>query len=254
MKLKKLAALAMVGTMVLGMAGCGGSEEKAKDVSVDTVVEAFDTFMKEQNESYYYETSFVTKIMSGDNEVYMDLQGTSNAYDGVWHQTSIGKTNMFGEDVESSEEIYVIKKKDGSVVTASKEAEDDEWYVDTDDAEDVEEETKLQLNVEDIKKTAKMETKGDNCYVTMQVDPEAVDVDFTTMGNSDMADVKLQVKVTYNMKEEAIKNIEMGFDMDTLNNSSDSGNSAKVTEFSVKVENIKKNTKAIEIPSEIELD
>ena len=157
---------------------------------------------------------------------------------------------MFGE--VSEDEEYTITQEDGSIVTASKSVDDDEWDVYTMDADD-EEESAPTLDLEKIKKTAKMETKGDNCIVTMEVDAEDLQISDDEMFEG-AEDMTVKVIVTYNAKEDAITEMEVEFDMDVLSEAMSALGDIEIDELEMKVTNIKKNTKPIEIPSEIELD
>lgn len=272
MKIKKLLALALAGTMVFSMTACGDKEDKASeggkakstestesteksnnsvkvdDVSVETVIEKFDEFTKNQDTNYSAETYIKMKMSAAGMEMDMEMTGISSSYDGVTYTKS--STNMFGE--VSEDEEYTITQEDGSIVTASKSVDDDEWDVYTMDADD-EEESAPTLDLEKIKKTAKMETKGDNCIVTMEVDAEDLQISDDEMFEG-AEDMTVKVIVTYNAKEDAITEMEVEFDMDVLSEAMSALGDIEIDELEMKVTNIKKNTKPIEIPSEIELD
>ena len=263
MKIKRLVALALASTMVFSMAACGDKNDKKSSGNqavnaeeseelVDTIIEAISKFTEEQDNCYAADTSMSMKMKAEEMEIYMDVNAHTSAFDGVTYTKSTSKTNMLGEDMEDVSEVYSITKEDGSVVTATKVADEDEWEVYEMDAEDIEE-TLEKLDVEAAKKTAKVSKDGDNYCVE-------VDVDAAQMGLGedelfgDMSDFKVTVKATYNEKEKALIKLEVMFDLDALNEMMSSLGSVEITEFTMTVDNIKKNDKAIEIPAEIELD
>lgn len=263
MRIKKLVALALAGTMVFSMAACGSKKDEkssgnqavngeASEVTLDSVLDAFGTFTEEQDKNYSADTSMVMKMKGEGVEVYMDMKASSSSFDGVTYAKTTTKTDMLGEDVEEVEESYTITKEDGSVVMATKAVGDEEWDVDTTDAEDVEEVTE-KFDIEAAKKTAKMEKDGDNCYVTMNISATEMGLESNEL-LGDMSDFKVTVKVTYNAKEGAVTEVSVEFDLDALNEMFAALGAVEVTEFSMKVDNIKKNDKVIEIPDEIQLD
>ena len=107
MKIKKLLALALAGTMVFSMTACGDKEDKASeggkakstestesteksnnsvkvdDVSVETVIEKFDEFTKNQDTNYSAETYIKMKMSAAGMEMDMEMTGISSSYDGV---------------------------------------------------------------------------------------------------------------------------------------------------------------------------
>lgn len=259
MKIKKLAALALASIMVFSMAACGGSKDdkksasKANDVSVDTVVEAFEAFSKEQDKNYSVDTTMIMKMTSEGMEMNMETFSQSSSYDGVNYTKTTTKMDMAGMQQETVDEVYTIEKEDGVVTEATKTSDDEEWEVDTYEIIESDEEEEVKLDVEALKKSAKMETKGDECFVTMEVSGADMDLgDDAMMG--DMSDMKLNVVVTYNAKDSAITGMEVKMDLDAINEMMKELGDIEVSEFQIKMENIKKTEKAIEIPAEIELD
>ena len=254
MKIKKLLALALAGTMVFSMAACGDKKESDKEgagsgkVTAESVIDKFDDFTKNMEKNYSSETYMKMKMTASGMEMDMEMTGLSTSYDGVTYTKST--TSMLG--MKDVSEEYIITKEDGSVVEAYKSADDDEWEIDTYDAEDVED-TESTLDVEEIKKTAKLEEDGDNYIVTMEVDAEDMDISDEEMFEG-AEDMKVKVIVTYNSKEEAITEIEIEFDLDVLTEALSALGEVEISELEMKITNIKKNDKAIEIPEEIELD
>lgn len=251
MRIKKLLALALAGTMVFCMTACGDKESKggnSSDASVDTVLEKFEEFTENMEKNYSSESNMEMKMSASGMSMDMKSTSLSSSYDGVTYTKTT--TSMLG--IDEVEEEYSITNEDGSVTVASKSADDDEWEVDTIDAEDIEE-AASKLDIDKIKDSAKMETKGDNCIVTMEVDAEDMDMADNEMFE-DMADMKITVIVTYNTKDEAITEMEIKFDLDALSEAFGALGDVEIEKFEMKVTNIKKNDKPIEIPSEIELD
>lgn len=261
MKIKRLVALALASTMVFSMAACGDKKDKKSSENqavnaetseelLDTVIEALSKFTEEQDKCYSADTSMSMKMKAEEMDIYMDVIATTSAFDGVTYTKSTSKTNMLGEDMEDVSEVYSITKEDGSIVTATK--IDDEWEVEEYDAEDIEEAVE-KLDVEAAKKTAKISKDGDNYCVSVDIAAEQMGLGEDELFG-DMSDFKVTVKATYNEKESALTKLEVMFDLEALNETLSSLGSVEITEFSMKVENIKKNDKAIEIPAEIELD
>ena len=157
MKIKKLVALALAGTMVFSMAACEGKKDdkkgstnsktkntvedatdnaskmEADGESIDRILAKFEEFTKEQDNNYSYGMEMSMKMESEGIEVSMEMDSTSSSYDGVVYSKSNTKSEALGETEEIIEEVYTITKEDGTVVTAMKTAEDDEWYVETED-------------------------------------------------------------------------------------------------------------------------
>lgn len=262
MRIKKLLALALAGTMVFSMAACGSkdsdkdsnkkteandSAEESKDVSVDSVVEDFSLFMENMNENFSSKTYMKLNMSASGMAMTMEATADTTAFDGVSYTKST--TTVLGE--KSEDEEYTIKNEDGSVTTAYKSADDDEWEVDTVDAADIEEVQKL--DVETLKKNATMETKGDDYIVTMEIDASEMDFGDTDM-LGDVSGMKVKVIVTYNAKDKAVTEMEVKFDLEALSEAFAEMGDITIDEFVMKVTDIKKNDKAIEIPAEIELD
>ena len=181
MKIKKLVALALASTMVFSMAACGDkkSDAKSSNETVEKVVEAFGEFVKEQDSDFSYDSNMTMKMEGNGQTVTMEMAGTSVSYDGVTYTKSTTKTIMDKESQEVVEESYDIKKEDGSLISATKTSLDEEWDVEEYDAEDVEtsEDEMDDFDVEAIKKDAKIETKGDNAIVTMEIAADKVGMD-----------------------------------------------------------------------------
>ena len=264
MKIKRFAALALAGTMVFSMAACGGEKDgkssdsqtvsaEASNVSVDTVVEAFDEFTKNQDKNFSADTTMIMKMEAEGLNMNMDLSASSSSYEGVTYSKTTTKIDMLGISQDITEESYTIKKEDGSVVIASKEADAEEWELENTTVEELEEGSSEKLDIEALKKTATMEAKGDTCYVTMKLTADQIDMEENTL-MGDMSDFTVDTIVAYNAKESAITSIEFKFDLEALNGMVEELGGGKVSEFFMKIENIKKNDKAIEIPADIKLD
>lgn len=256
MKIKKLVALALASTMVFSMAACGDkkSDAKSSNETVEKVVEAFGEFVKEQDSDFSYDSNMTMKMEGNGQTVTMEMAGTSVSYDGVTYTKSTTKTIMDKESQEVVEESYDIKKEDGSLISATKTSLDEEWDVEEYDAEDVEtsEDEMDDFDVEAIKKDAKIETKGDNAIVTMEIAADQVGMDADEL-MGDMEGFSIKAIVTYNTKDAAITDVEFVFDLKALDEMF-GALGVKVSECTMKMNNIKKTDKAIEIPEEIELD
>ena len=177
----------------------------------------------------------------------MEATAETTAFDGV----SYTKSTTTALGMESVDEEYTIKNEDGSVTTAYKSEDDDEWEVDTVDAEDIEEVEKLDVEV--LKKNATMETKGDDYIVTMEVNASEMNLGENEL-LGEIEDMKVIVVVTYNAKDKAVTEMEVKFDLEALSEAFAELGDVEIKDFVMKVTDIKKNDKAIEIPAEIELD
>ena len=258
MKIKKLLALGLVGTMVFSMAACGGSKDSDKgadktgDVTVETVLEAFDKYTDESDTGYSYDMIMSMKIEAEEMSVEMDSKQTIMAYDGVKYTKESTTTSMLGMDDESVTETYLIKMEDGTVIEATKDADDDEWDVYETEIEEDDSESKL--NVEELAKTAKIEKDGNNYLVTATVNAEEMGLTEEGMMEG-LEDTTVEVVITYNAKQKDITSIDVNMDKEIMEALfSALLGEVEVKELTIKVENIKKSDKAIEIPSEIELD
>ena len=122
------------------------------------------------------------------------------------------------------------------------------------DAEDVEtsEDEMDDFDVEAIKKDAKIETKGDNAIVTMEIAADKVGMDADEL-MGDMEGFSIKAIVTYNTKDAAITDVEFVFDLEALDEMF-GALGVMVSECTMKMNNVKKTEKAIEIPEEIKLD
>ena len=261
--MKKLVALALASTMVFSMAACSDKKDSktsannvansaAADVSVETVVDAFDKFVKDQDSDFSYDSTMVMKMEGEGQTVSMEMTGTSVSYDGVTYTKTTTKSNMLGESEEMVEESYDITKEDGSMISATKTSEDEEWDVEEYEAGDEESEEMGNLDVEELKKSAKIETKGDNAIVTMEISADQIGMEEDAL-MGDMEGFSVKAVVTYSAKDSAITNVEFVFDLDALNEMF-GALGVTVSECTMKMDNIKKTDKAIEIPAEIELD
>lgn len=258
MKIKKLVALALASTMVFSTAACGGSKDdkksasKANDVSVATVVEAFDEFFTEQDSNYTYDSIMAMKMEGMGESVTVKTKSTSASYDGVTYTKTTTKNIMPDATEEVVEESYDITKEDGSFVSATKTSEDEEWDVVEYESDDEDSEEIPELDVEALKKAAKIEYKGDDAIVTMEISADQVGMGTDEL-MGDMDGFSVKTIITYNSKNKAIANVEFVFDLESLNEVF-GALGLKFSECSMKLENIKKTEKAIEIPAEIELD
>ena len=277
MKIKKLVALALAGTMVFSMAACEGKKDdkkgstnsktkntvedatdnaskmEADGESIDRILAKFEEFTKEQDNNYSYGMEMSMKMESEGIEVSMEMDSTSSSYDGVVYSKSNTKSEAFGETEEIIEEVYTITKEDGTVVTAMKTAEDDEWYVETEDAEEMEDMEEPNFDIEAIKDATTIEKKGDNYYLTMEISASdmGLDEDELMLG---LSEFDVAVVVVYNEKQDEITEVEMKMDLDAINEMMAAFGDVNVEEFTMKMVDIKKNDKPIEIPAEIELD
>ena len=149
--------------------------------------------------------------------------------------------------------MYTITKEDGTVVTAMKTAEDDEWYVETEDAEEMEDMEEPNFDIEAIKDATTIEKKGDNYYLTMEISASdmGLDEDELMLG---LSEFDVAVVVVYNEKQDEITEVEFKMDLDAINEMMAAFGDVNIEEFTMKMVDIKKNDKPIEIPAEIELD
>lgn len=262
MKIKRVAALVLASTMIFSMAGCGDKKDSkgtdsqaansaASEVTIDTVIEAFETFTKEQDKNYAADTTMIMKMEAEGMAMNMEVSANSSSYEGVTYSKTTTKVDMLGIKQDIVEESYTITKEDGTVIVATKEADAEEW--DIEEASEEESESESKLNFEELKKSATMEKKGDNCYLTMKLSADQIEMEENEL-MGDMSDFTVDTIVTYNAKDGAITEIEFKFDLDAINDMVAEAGSGSVSEFSMKVENIKKNDKAIEVPAEIKLD
>ena len=280
MKIKKLVALALAGTMVFSMAACEGKKDDEKgsanskvkntaDVAadegkkqvnkeetgeiIDIALAKFEEFTKEQDKNYSYGMEMTMKMESEGIEVSMEMDSTSSSYDGVVYTMSNTKAGVLGETEEIIEEMYTITKEDGTVVTAMKTSEDDEWYVDTEDTVELENVEEPNFDIDAIKDAVKIEKKGDNYYLTMEISAAdmGLDEDELMLG---LSEFDVAVIVVYNEKQDEITEVEMKMDLDAINEMTAAFGDVNVEEFTMKMVDIKKNDKPIEIPAEIELD
>lgn len=277
MKIKKLVALALAGTMVFSMAACEGKKDdkkgstnsktkntvedatdnaskmEADGESIDRILAKFEEFTKEQDNNYSYGMEMSMKMESEGIEVSMEMDSTSSSYDGVVYSKSNTKSEALGETEEIIEEVYTITKEDGTVVTAMKTAEDDEWYVETEDAEEMEDMEEPNFDIEAIKDATTIEKKGDNYYLTMEISASdmGLDEDELMLG---LSEFDVAVVVVYNEKQDEITEVEFKMDLDAINEMMAAFGDVNIEEFTMKMVDIKKNDKPIEIPAEIELD
>ena len=277
MKIKKLVALALAGTMVFSLAACEGKKDdkkgstnsktkntvedatdnaskmEADGESIDRILAKFEEFTKEQDNNYSYGMEMSMKMESEGIEVSMEMDSTSSSYDGVVYSKSNTKSEALGETEEIIEEVYTITKEDGTVVTAMKTAEDDEWYVETEDAEEMEDMEEPNFDIEAIKDATTIEKKGDNYYLTMEISASdmGLDEDELMLG---LSEFDVAVVVVYNEKQDEITEVEFKMDLDAINEMMAAFGDVNIEEFTMKMVDIKKNDKPIEIPAEIELD
>ena len=277
MKIKKLVALALAGTMVFSMAACEGKKDdkkgstnsktkntvedatdnaskmEADGESIDRILAKFEEFTKEQDNNYSYGMEMSMKMESEGIEVSMEMDSTSSSYDGVVYSKSNTKSEALGETEEIIEEVYTITKEDGTVVTAMKTAEDDEWYVETEDAEEMEDMEEPNFDIEAIKDATTIEKKGDNYYLTMEISASdmGLDEDELMLG---LSEFDVAVVVVYNEKQDEITEVEFKMDLDAINEMMAAFGDVNIEEFTMKMVDIKKNDKPIEIPAEIELE
>lgn len=191
--------------------------------------------------------------MEGMGEsVTVETKSTSASYDGVTYTKTTTKNIMPDATEEVVEESYDITKEDGSLVSATKTSEDEEWDVVEYESDDEDSEEIPELDVEALKKAAKIEYKGDDAIVTMELSADQVGMGTDEL-MGDMDGFSVKTIITYNSKNKAIANVEFVFDLESLNEVF-GALGLKFSECSMKLENIKKTEKAIEIPAEIELD
>ena len=271
MKIKRLAAMALAGTMVFSMAACSDSGKKesnnattnnettkdeggnneAGNVPVEDVIEAYKMYVENDGKNYSYNTTQISDVDAEGFSVYMEEYIEAKSFDNVTYTKTTYKTNLLGTDEEYVEEALIIVKEDGSEVRASKSGDEDEWSVGvitTSELIVLEALNDREVNVDEVKKSAKMESKGDECYVTMKLETDEVEIEDKT------GSFKADVIVTYNTKENVITDIEYIFDLESINEYFSDLDNMVYNELEVKINNIKKMDKPIEIPAEIELD
>lgn len=292
MKIKRLVALALAGTMVFSMAACGdkkdndsASETKknvttnneetnkqetnkqetnkqeinsestnngADDVLVQKVLEAFAQYAENSEKNYSADMIMKIEMEASGMTMEIDSVQSSSSYDGVTYIKATSKVDMFGEKEESVDETYTITMEDGSVICATKSLDDDEWDVFPEI--DLDEESETDIDVEELLETAQIEKKGDNYYVKISVDAGDMGLSEDDI-MSGVSDAKVDVILTYNIDNEAITEIEIDMDWKLIEEAFASlFGEVEITELSMTIENIKKTDKPIEIPAEIELD
>ena len=263
MKIKRLGALALAGTMVFSMAACGDKGEaktsggdkvsnEANNVSAETVLEAFAQYSKDDDKNYSADMSMNIDMNVSGMAMKITSTNFASSYDGVTYSKVTSTTNMFGAEESTVDETYTITMEDGTVMCATKSSEDDEWDVYEDFGLDTESDS--DINVEELLDSAKIEKKGDNCYVTITMDADEMDLSDDDI-MSGIPDAKVDVVLTYNAKEETLTEINVDVDKKIIEEAfGEMFGEVEIAEFSLKIENIKKNDKPIEIPAEIELD
>lgn len=285
MKIKKLVALALAGTMVFSMAACGDKGEKKtsggeatsgseanigsqnnvenesngevnasedSDTSVETVLTAFAKYAENKDNNFSADMVMNIEMEASGLVMKIDSVQTTKSYEGVTYTKSTSKVDMFGEKDESVDETYTITQEDGTVICAVKSSEDDEWDVYPEF--DLDTETESDIDIEELLETAKIEEKGDKCYVTISINAEDMGLSEEDI-MTDIPDAKVDVVLTYDTKEEALTEIEIDMDLEIIEEAfAELFGDVKITEFSMKIENIEENDEPIEIPSEIELD
>lgn len=270
MKIKRLVAMALAGTMVLCMVACSDTDKKASsnatennetvkdengnnensNVSVEDVIEAYKLYVENDGKNYSYDTLQISDIEAEGLSIYVEEDIETKSYDNVTYTKTKYKTNIMGSDEEYVEESLIIVKEDGSEVVASKSDDDEKWNVGvitTSELIVLEALNDKEVNVEEVKKSAKMESKGDECYVTMKLETSEVDIEGET------GSFEVDVIVTYNTKENAIAAIEYEFDLESINEYFLRLDNMTYEKLEVKIDNIQKMDKPIEIPEEIEL-
>lgn len=271
MRIKRLVAMALAGTMVFSIVACSDAKKKessnattnnettkdeegnngTSNVPVEDVIEAYKMYMQNDGKNYTYNTTMSTKIQTGGLSIYIEQYLETKSYDNVTYIKTTSKTNLTGTDNVYVEESLRIEKEDGSEVVASKTEDDENWSVGviTTSKLDLFEALKEQeLNVDELKKSAKMESKGDECYVTIKLETGEMET------NGETGSFEADVKITYNTKQNAIIGIDVGFDLESINEFYSSMVDMVYDELVVKIDSIKKTDKPIDIPDEIEID
>lgn len=277
MKIKRLVALAMASTIVISMSACSDkktvssnnqvgnqaandSEDILKDVSLDVVLNSFKEFIENEEKNYSVVMSSVVAAEYSGSPIESDIISSVSFYDGVTYSKSVGTTNMYGKKEDISTESYTIIKEDGSQVEATKETNANEWDVTVYSAEqmakfDMLPEETEKMDVEELKKSANLENKGEECYVTLKLDGGYIDQSGSYSSDSGNG-FAVDVTIVYNKKDAMITDIDMIYNVDELNRMyANMGlEGTTYSEYSMKYANIKKLNNPIEIPAEISID
>ena len=257
MRIKKLLALALAGTMVFSMAACSGNKDGksgsgSSEVTAKTVLEAFEEYQDGEKFCFSYDMIMDMKFSAAGMEfVSSSVQATKEGK-GVKYIKETSKSNFMGELEESVSETYTITKEDGTVIEASKDVEDDEW--DVTPILSTDEDDKNKYDIEEMEKTAKIENDGDMYYVTSTITAEQMGIAEDDM-MAGLEDSEIEIVIAYDGKAGELKSIDINMDKKLIETVfSALLGEVEVTEFTMKIENIEKLDGEIEIPAEIELD
>lgn len=287
MKIKKLVALALAGTMVFSMAACGDKEKEksssndttsasenkteadtdagntdagnsdagnseVSDVSLETVLEAFNAYVETNGKNSSYDTYMAMKMSAEGMTIDMVVDAEIKNYDNVTYTKTTSKTSMMGASEETTEEGYRIIKEDGSEVVASRTVGEDEWdmgSITSIDMDLYDAFSGAEFSADEMKDLATMENNGDECVVTVKYEASEMDSDMF----EGLDGIEMDIIITYNVKEASVTGIAIDFDIDAFN---EMNASMGVTyeELELEMSNIKKLDQPIEVPSEIQLD
>lgn len=261
MKLKKLVALTLASVMVFSMAACSSKEKtksgtdasdetlSAEDEAIlNTVIDEFALFRDGKSSNYSSDCVMAIEMTVTGVALGMEMDWNSSSYEGVSYSKTTTKVIALGQEQKTVVESYSINNDDGTIKTAEKNNEDDGWTVTTSTKKDSDD-----IDIEAIRKTATMTKDGDNYYVTMDISADDMGISDTELFASTEG-LTIQVVVTYNASEKMITEFDANIDLEVLSQMFAELGEVEITGFSMKINNIKKNDKPIEIPEEIELN
>ena len=319
MKIKRLAAIALAGTMVFSMAACSGdkkdkssgenttsgseitSSEEANtdksdegenkdkeadtkqegkveqeetsakeeetnkeketaskdkgstssDASLEDVINGFIEYLDCDGKNYTFDSYLATKMKSEGIDIDMQVDMLTKSYDNVTYTKMVTKFNMMGFNEEYAEETYVINKEDGTQVVATKEVSEDEWQIGVSstiefDLYNMLKEQKLELK--ELMNMAKVEKNGSESCVKFTIETEEV----TNELYGEISSVKIDVIVTYDENAGVVTGIALECDVDSFNELIAKFGDISYDKMEMKIENIKKTDKPINVPAEID--
>lgn len=261
MKLKKLVALTLASAMVFSIVACSNIEKtksgedtseetlSAEDVIIlNTVIDEFALFRDSENSNYSSDCVMAIEMTVTGVALGMEMDWNSSSYEGVSYSKTTTKVIALGQEQKTVVESYSINNDDGTITTAEKNNEDDGWTVTTSAKKDSDD-----IDIEAIKKTATMTKDDDNYYVTMEIAADDMGINDTELFAS-AEDFTIQVTVTYDANEKVIKAFDANIELEVLSQLFAELGEVEITGFSMRIDNIEKNDKPIEIPEEIELN
>ena len=221
------------------------------DASVEDIVNGFIEYLDSDGKNYTYDSYMYTKMESEGVVIDMQVDMFTKSYDNITYTKMVTKFDMMGLNEEFAEESYVINKEDGTQVVATKEVAEDEWQVGVStsiefDLYNMLKEQKLELN--ELTKFAKVEKNGTESRVIFTIETGEVSHELYGELNS----VKIDVVITYDENEGAIKAIAIECDIDSFNELLAKLGDVSYEKMEMKIYNIEKTTKPIDVPAEIE--